>query len=67
MKPENSQDGDMGKKYVEIPKSGEKSLPETYCTVCTWKWLEDDCFLLGWPIFGCYVSFMEGNHAVDIW
>ncbi len=23
-------------------------------------WLEYDCFLLGWPIFRCYVSFREG-------
>ena len=23
-------------------------------------WLEDDPFLLGWPIFRCYVSFREG-------
>ncbi len=29
-------------------------------------WLEDDCFLFGWPIFRDYVSLREGNYQVPM-
>ena len=29
------------------------------CSHLKMEWLEDDPFLLGWPAFGCYVSFRE--------
>ena len=37
------------------------TLPETNIFAPENGWLEDDCFLLGWPIFRCYiyVSFRE--------
>ena len=36
--------------------------PETHMTShLEMDGLEDDCFLLGWPIFRCYVSFGEGT------
>ena len=42
-------------------KSYGVTLPETNIFAYENGWLEYDRFLLGWPIFRCYVSFREGN------
>ena len=41
--------------------NGLSTLPETNIFVPENGWLEYDPFLLEWPIFRCYVSFMESN------
>ena len=49
-------------KIIEEPKL---TLPETNIAPEN-EWLEYDPFLLGRPIFRCYVSFGEGNKKVPL-
>ena len=49
---------DLGRKIeFTFPETNSEFAPEN-------GWLEDDPFLLGWPIFRGYVSFMEGKTFV---
>ena len=43
------------------------TLPETHIFALENGWLEDDRFLLRWPIFRVYVSFREGTSVCFSW
>ena len=44
--------------FFTPPKNATRyTLPKTNIFAPGNRWLEDDCFLFGWPIFRCYVRF----------